>query len=339
MSSVAHEVVVQVLREQGVLAEVLRRARGIEVGAVAPADPNLSEVKSTEWHGDALFTKGDPKAPERWLMLEAQLSVDPEKLRTIPLGLELARDRFRGADGDVVLVTVGTKVARWFDRHPFIFRGSLGTRRSLAVIRVDLARLPVGKLLDAERPSLALLAAAAHARGPRAKARRVAERALRVARKGGGPLAPALVDVILQVVDARLRQELEEVMERQGFRTDWLQDAYLRGKTEGKTEGEVEGEARGEAKAARRALARVLSRRGIALTARQQARIEAEESVKRLEGWLDAAVTATELAEVFTDAPPSPGSRRRAAGASRSARAGEARARGARSRTRASSSR
>jgi hypothetical protein len=195
MSSVAHEVVVQVLREEGVLAEVLRRARGIEVGAVAPADPNLSEVKSTEWHGDALFTKGDPKSPERWLMLEAQLSVDPEKLRTIPLGLELARDRFRGADGDAVLVTVGEKVARWFDRHPFIYRGPLGTRRSLAVIRVDLARLPIGKLLDEERPSLALLAAAAHARGPRAKARRIAERALRVARKGGGPLAPGLVDV------------------------------------------------------------------------------------------------------------------------------------------------
>jgi hypothetical protein len=264
-------------------------------------------------------------------MLEAQLSVDPEKLRTIPLGLELARDRFRGADGDVVLMTVGTKVARWFDRHPFIFRGPLGTRRSLAVIRVDLARLPVGKLLDAERPSLALLATAAHARGPRAKARRVAERALRVARKGGGPLAPALVDVILQVVDARLRQELEEVMERQGFRTDWLQDAYAKGK--------IDGEAKGEAKAARRALARVLSRRGIGLTARQQARIEAEESVERLEGWLDAAATATELAEVFTDAPPSPGSRRRATSAGRSARAGAARARGASSRTRASSSR
>jgi hypothetical protein len=293
MSSVAHEVVLQVLREEGVLAELLRRARGIEIGAVAPADPNLSEVRSTEWHGDAFFAKGDPNAPERWLMLEAQLSVDPEKLRTIPLGLELARDRFRGVDGDVVLVTASAKVARWLDHHPFIYRGPLGTRRSLSVIRVDLARLPVGKLLDEERPFLALLAVAAFAGGPRAKARRVAAKALRVARKGGGPRAAALVDVILQVVDAKLRQELEEVMEREGFRTDWLQDAYVKGK--------ADGEAKGEAKEARRALARVLSRRGIALTARQQARIEAEESVARLEGWLDAAVTATTLAEVFTD--------------------------------------
>jgi hypothetical protein len=203
--------------QEGVLAELLRRARGFEVGAVTPSDPNFSEVKSTEWHGDALFIGGDPERPERWLQVEVQVSVDRDKLRTIPLGLELARDRFRSAHGDVVLVTTGAKVARWFDRNPFIYRGPLGTRRSLSVIRIDLARLPVGRLLDEEKPFLALLAVAAHAAGPRSKARRVASKALRVIRKGGGPMAPALVDVILQVVDAKLRQELEEVMERRAF--------------------------------------------------------------------------------------------------------------------------
>lgn len=183
MPSVAHEVLVQVLREDGVLAELLRRARGLKVGTVTPSDPNFSEVKSTEWHGDAFFFAGDPKSPERWLILEAQTSVDEDKLRTIPLSLELARDRYRSAQGDVVLVTAGAQVARWFDRHPFVYEGPLGTKRALAVIRVNLTRVPVAKLLDARRPSLALLAVAAHAKGTRAKARRVASRVSMAVRK------------------------------------------------------------------------------------------------------------------------------------------------------------
>jgi uncharacterized protein CbrC (UPF0167 family) len=40
-----------------------------------------------------------------------------------------------------------------------------------------------------------------------------------------------MVDDILQLIDARLRRELEEAMERQkGYRTEWLQESYLKGK-------------------------------------------------------------------------------------------------------------
>jgi hypothetical protein len=39
----------------------------------------------------------------------------------------------------VVLVAAGAKVSRWFDRNPFIYRGPLGTRRSLSVM--DVRRL------------------------------------------------------------------------------------------------------------------------------------------------------------------------------------------------------
>jgi hypothetical protein len=286
MPSVAHEVLVQVLHEDGVLAEVLRRTHGLKVGVVVPSDPNLSKVKPTEWHGDAFFVGGDPQSPERWLILEAQTSVDKEKLRTIPLSLELARDRYRGVPGDVVLVTAGAQVARWFDRHPFSYEGPLGTKRTLSVIRVNLTRVPVAKLLDARRPSLALLAVAAHAKGARPKARRVASRALEVARKSRGAVASGMVDAILQLVDAKLRRELEEVMEREGYRTDWLQEAYLKG----------------EAGEARRALVRVLTKRGFKLTTKIEARIGAEKDLLRLERWLDAAITATSLAKVFTDA-------------------------------------
>jgi hypothetical protein len=59
---------------------------------------------------------------------------------------------------------------------------------------------------------------------------------------------------------------------------------------------------KGAVKEARRALARVFARRELALTAEHQARIDAEEDVRRLERWHDAALTAATLDEVFADA-------------------------------------
>lgn len=293
MPSMAHEVLLQALREPGVLAELVSRARNVKAGPLAPSDPNLSETKPVEWHGDALFLSGE-KEPARWLMLEVQTSVDREKLRTIPLSFELARERYRSADGDVVLVTAGARVARWFARHPFRYRGPLGTTRALSVVLVNLTRLPVGKLLDERYPALALLAVAAHAKGPREKARRVATQALALAHEWG-PAASAVVDGILQLVDAGLRRKLEEAMERhKGYRTDWLQDAYSKGEAKGKDEGRSEE--------ARAALLRVLSKRGFTPTCEQQARIDAEGDLVLLERWHDAAIDASSVAEIFSDA-------------------------------------
>jgi hypothetical protein len=305
MPSIAHEVVLQVLREEGVLAEVLRRARGLRIGSMALSDPNISEVNVTEWRGDALFVSNDPKRPSRWSILELQASIDSEKLRTIPLSFELARDRFR-VPGDIVLVTVGAKVARWFDRHPFRSEGPLGTKRALSVIRVDLARLPVSKLLDGRTPSLAALAVAAHAKDPLPTVRRVAQRALQVTGRKRSRVSSTTVDAILNLLDAKLRRELEDAMEREGYRTGWLQDAYLKGKGE----GETKGEAKGEAKGMREALARVVAKRGLKLSARARARIDSEGDVERLGRWLDAAVTATSIANVFAEPSAARGSLR-----------------------------
>ncbi len=305
MPSIAHEVVLQALREEGVLAALLRRACGVRLGPVALSDPNFSEVSLTEWRGDAFFVAGDPQRPRRWLILELQASIDREKLRTIPLSLELARDRFR-APGDVVLVTVGAKVARWFDRHPFRHEGPLGTRRTLSVIRVDLARMPVAKLLDARTPALGVLAVAAHTKDAPARLKRVALKALRVSKRMRGRVSSAAVDAILNLLDAKLRREMEAQMEREGYRTSWLQEAYLKGQAKGEVKGmakgKAQGKAEGKAEGFRQALLRVLVARGLKLTARSRKRIEAEVDVHRLERWHSAALTAKSVAEVFADA-------------------------------------
>lgn len=102
-------------------------------------------------------------------------------------------------------------------------------------------------------------------------------------------MTPSIVDAILQMLDAKVRKELEAVMEREGYRTEWLQESYLRGKAEGEAEG------------IRKALVRVLARRGLAPNAQLHARIEAENDGERLQRWLDAASTATSISEVFSD--------------------------------------
>jgi hypothetical protein len=82
-------------------------------------------------------------------------------------------------------------------------------------------------------------------------------------------------------------------MEREGYRTKWLQDAYLRGK--------AKGEAKWRTMEARRLLVRVLTKRGLAVTAKVRSRIEAEEDLQLLRHWHDVAITATSLSEVFAE--------------------------------------
>jgi predicted transposase YdaD len=90
-------------------------------------------------------------------------------------------------------------------------------------------------------------------------------------------------------------------MLREGFQTDWLQESYLKGKSDGRAEGKVDGKAEGKAEEARGALIRVLTRRGLASPAHLLARIEAVSDVQRLERWLDVAITAKSISEVFSD--------------------------------------
>ena len=67
-------------------------------------------------------------------------------------------------------------------------------------------------------------------------------------------------------------------------------------------EGRTEGREEGREEEARAALFRVLSRRGFALDDEARRRIEAERDLARLEAWLDSAVTAEAVDDVFVEA-------------------------------------
>ena len=81
------------------------------------------------------------------------------------------------------------------------------------------------------------------------------------------------------------------------------QEGLQVGRAEGKAEGLARGEAKGEAKGLARSLVRLLERRFGPLSPDIAARIAAAE-LETIERWIDAAIDATALADVFgTDSP------------------------------------
>jgi hypothetical protein len=69
----------------------------------------------------------------------------------------------------------------------------------------------------------------------------------------------------------------------------------------GRTEGHAEGRTEGRAEEARSMLLKVLGVRSLPISLDVRARIDSEADLARLESWLEAAVTATALGDVFRD--------------------------------------
>ena len=74
-----------------------------------------------------------------------------------------------------------------------------------------------------------------------------------------------------------------------------------KGRAEGRVEGRVEGQVEGRVLEARRVLYRLLAARSFSVTPDVRARIDGEPDLARLESWLDAAMVAGTIGDVFRD--------------------------------------
>ncbi|WP_146658643.1 hypothetical protein [Enhygromyxa salina] len=101
---------------------------------------------------------------------------------------------------------------------------------------------------------------------------------------------------------ARIPQEIRDIDEADPLGPMELTGAYY---VRGHREGHEEGLEEGLQLQARQVLQRVLRRRGLALDDARQQQISRCTDLPLLEHWLDQALTARTLAEVFH--PPSPG--------------------------------
>jgi hypothetical protein len=73
------------------------------------------------------------------------------------------------------------------------------------------------------------------------------------------------------------------------------------GHVQGRAEGHVEGRVEGRAEEARRLLHKVLVARALPVLPDVRARIDSEPDLARLEAWIEAAVTAASIGDVFRD--------------------------------------
>ncbi len=84
-------------------------------------------------------------------------------------------------------------------------------------------------------------------------------------------------------------------------RTEGRAEGRTEGRAEGRTEGRAEGRAQGRAEAGAGNLLGVLRVRGIFVSEIERERILAETQLETLDRWLERAVLATSIAEVFDD--------------------------------------
>jgi hypothetical protein len=80
-----------------------------------------------------------------------------------------------------------------------------------------------------------------------------------------------------------------------------VQELISEWEDKGRAEGRVEGRVEGQAAEARLLLHKVLAARSFAVTPDVRARIDSEPDIARLEAWLEAAVTAGTIDDVFRD--------------------------------------
>ena len=84
-------------------------------------------------------------------------------------------------------------------------------------------------------------------------------------------------------------------------RAEGRAEGLVKGRAEGRVKGRAEGRIKGRAAEARLLLHKVLAARSFRVTPDVRARIEREPDVARLESWLEAAVTARAIGDVFRD--------------------------------------
>jgi hypothetical protein len=139
----------------------------------------------------------------------------------------------------------------------------------------------------ARRPELGVLSAMAHGEGEQGAA--IAAAVLPAVAGLGEERARFYADLVLTSLNESARRTLEAMMKGYEYQSDFAKKYY--------GQGCAEGEARGEA----RALLAALRARGVPVLDADRERILAERDPDRLERWVERAVVANSLAEVFDE--------------------------------------
>jgi hypothetical protein len=311
MVSMEHEILVEIFKNRPTLGpELLAEALGETIPSYDHADitgETLTEIRPAEYRADLVIKLLKANVPVLVVVIEVQLNVDPDKRFSWPVYVVGAREEHR-LPVMLLVVAPDPDIAKWC-------AGPIETGVRGFVLRPPvLTRELVPKVKDpveaTRRPELALLSAMAF--GDSDDAPEIA----RAATEGFSSLDPELAgfysDIMYNAINEAARRALEVTMKGYVYTSPYAREIFQQGRDEGVKQGRDEGVKQGRdegvklgrdegLKLAARSLITVLRARGIEVPEQLRQRILGEQDIHRMEQWLERAVTAQELGDVFNE--------------------------------------
>jgi hypothetical protein len=285
MPSPRHDTINQLFRERPELAvEILRHVLGVDVPVGVPVrleSNDFNDRPSKDFQPDTVITVGSPRAPVHGIVIEVQQEKSDGKRRQLPR-YAAALWLLLGCPVTVLCICPESDVAAWYAEP---IRTELPGYVFPAVV---LGPRDVPVMTDPEEaathPELAAMAVMVHGRN-----RPVVETFVAALEFVKPDHAPQYYEYAYRMAAPAVRRILEETMAS----TDWpvyspfAREHYGRGRDDGRMDGEAS------------AILRVLAVRGIDVPEDACARIRACTDRRQLDTWLDRAVTATSLNDLF----------------------------------------
>jgi len=287
MPSMAHEVLLDLFKNRPTLAaEILDEVLGISLPAYTDArlaSIDLTEIQPAEYRADLVVVLLEDDIPVRVIIVEVQLSTNPEKRFSWPAYATVSRAIHRCPVG-LLIVAPDPAVARWCAEPietgipGFILRPPVLPRSSVPVVTEP-------EEAD-RRPELGVLSAMVHGETEQ-----------------GAAIAAAVLPAILKLDDdrARLYYDLLYNSFNEAVRREMLMIKGYEYQSDFAKKYVAQGRAEGRTQEAARNLLSVLRVRGIAVPDGARERILAETDPERLERWLDKAVVAASVNEVLDE--------------------------------------
>ncbi len=230
-------------------------------------------------------------APSPIAVVEVQLAIDPAKRFTWPAYVAVTREEYR-CPVDLLVIAPDPVVAKWCE-EPI----PLGVRRFVLEPPV-LRREVIPKVTDAaeatRRPELALISAMAY--GDSDEAVDIGKAALEGFSLLDKKLGAFYADLPYNAINEAARRALEAKVKGYVYTSPWILEPLQAGIRIARDEGRDEG-----IKLATRSLINMLRARGIDVPEQARQRILAERDIQRIEQWLERAVTAATLDEMFDE--------------------------------------
>jgi hypothetical protein len=318
MPSRKHQRLVVLLTEHPQLfVELVRLCSGLDVPGDLELLPGPETVRfpTTERIDDgAVVVRRRDGGNCEAFVLEVQLEKDEEKRLAWPAYVVGTAARLR-CPATLVVVTPSERVARWAAKPIDVGRG----RMMLEPLVVGPRLIPTDPSLEEARARPDRFALSVIIHGSRPGSLRLGRMAMTIARELvalGDRRSIVLADLIVDSIGRDVRRTVQAEMEAvTGWgKTLWFSEigkavadgwadgraaGRAEGKVEGKVEGKAEGKVEGKVEAIMKALWMVLRARKLEPTEEQRARIERCRNPRQLERWLQKALLATRMGEIF----------------------------------------